>query len=80
MIYGDYNTYHAPLSYNPQMVLINEVVGGHMEEIHYMLMDEGTESIENTILNEIQLHSPLDLFEIVESVEETTGNKKKLHE
>ena len=80
VIYGDYNTYHAPLSYNPQMVLINEVVGGHMEEIHYMLMDEGTESIENTILNEIQLHSPLDLFEIVESVEETTGNKKKLHE
>jgi len=81
VIYSDYDTYHAPFFYHPQMVLINQVVSGHMEEIYYMLMEEGnTGSVENKILYEIELHSPLDFFEIVEEVQETVENKKKIYE
>ena len=79
VMYGDYNTYH-PLSYHPQMVLINEVASGHMEEIYYMLMEENTKSVANAILNEITLYDPLDFFEIVEEVQETAENKKKIYE
>ena len=78
VIYDAGFSYHAPYSYDPQMVLIESVAEGHMTEIHYMLMaEEDTNCVEIDILNELDSCSPLDLFERVEQVQKVTGNIQK---
>lgn len=70
--------YHAPHSYDPQMVLVEQVIGGHFIAIHYSLFYGMEDCTETAILDELDYLGPFDFFENVEKVQEVIGNDQKI--
>ena len=72
------DVYHAPHSYNPQMVLVEQVIEGHFIAIHYSLFYGMEDCTETAILDELDCLGPFDFFENVEQVQEVISSGQKI--
>jgi len=79
IIYDLDYSYHAPISYDPKMVLVEKVTEGHETELYCMLYrsEDTVDSIEIDILKELNACGPLDFFETIEKIQKVTGLTQK---